>query len=128
MNALVRLFVVGLVAGAVSFSVFAKDKKLEAQAKISKAEAEKIALEKVPGGKIKDSELEEEDGKLIYSFDIKTKGTKDITEVNIDAKTGEIIAVVNETAKDEEREAKEEKEKKHNKKEKDDDDEKDEKK
>ncbi len=127
----VRLFSAAFLAGAICLSVSAKDKKLEAQAKISKSEAQKIALGKVPGGKIKDSELEEENGKLIWSFDIKTKGTKDITEVNIDAQTGEVVAVVTETPKDEEREAKEEKaEKKHKKheKEKDDDDDNDEKK
>ena len=125
-NTLVRTCAVTLLAGAISFSVIAKDhKKLEAEAKITKAEAEKIALEKVPGGKIKEGEIEEENGKLIWSFDIKTKGSKNVTEVNIDANTGEVIAVDVETPKDEKKEAKEEKEeKKHKKgkKEKDDDD------
>ncbi|MDB6024263.1 MAG: peptidase [Verrucomicrobiales bacterium] len=103
----VRLFAVALLAGAVSFSASAKDQKaLEAEAKISKADAEKIALEKVPGGKIKEGGLEEEKGKLIWSFDIATKGSKNITEIAIDAKTGEIIAVDVETPKDEAKEAK----------------------
>src|SRR5437868_3475004 len=47
-------------------------------AKITKKEAKKIALAKVPGGKIKEGELENEKGKLIWSFDIKTPGTKNI--------------------------------------------------
>ena len=72
--------------------------KLQSQAKISRADAERTALTKVPGGKIKDAELEEEGGKLIYSFDIATPGTKDITEVHVDAKTGAIISVEKETA------------------------------
>src|SRR5438128_2746885 len=58
----------------------AKEAKLEAQAKVSKADAEKTALAKVPGGTIKEGELEKEKGKLIWSFDIATPGTKDITE------------------------------------------------
>jgi|SRR5580704_9545023 len=66
-------------------------------AKITKAEAEKIALARVPNGTIKESELEKEKGKLIWSFDIATPGTKNITEVNVDAITGEIVAVDIET-------------------------------
>ena len=64
--------------------------KLEGQAKISKTETETIALEKVPGGTIKEGELEKEKGKLIWSFDIAKANTKDITEVQVDAKTGSI--------------------------------------
>jgi hypothetical protein len=129
---IIQLFAVALVAGALSLSVSAKDqKKLEAQAKITRAEAEKTALEKVPGGTIKEGELEEEKGKLIWSFDIATAGSQDITEVAVDAKTGAVIAVDIETPKDQAKEgkedAKEQKGKKH-KKEKDEDDEKDEKK
>jgi uncharacterized membrane protein YkoI len=115
-----------------------KGTKLEAQAKITKAEAEKIALTKAPGGAIKEGELEEENDKLIWSFDITLPDTKDITEVQVDAKTGEIVAVDKETPADQEKEAKEEakegkekKEKKGEKKgkksDKDDDDEKEEK-
>ena len=83
--------------------------KLQAQAKISRAQAEQTALAKVPGGKIKDGELEEEGGKLIYSFDVATPGTKDITEVHVDAKTGAVISVEKESAADEAKEKKSEK-------------------
>ncbi|PZR77143.1 MAG: peptidase, partial [Chthoniobacterales bacterium] len=44
--------------------------QLQAQAKITKADAEKTALAKVPNGTISASELEKEHGKLIWSFDI----------------------------------------------------------
>ena len=47
--------------------------QLMRQAKISKSVATKTALSKVPGGKIKSSEIERENGKLIYSFDIKRR-------------------------------------------------------
>jgi hypothetical protein len=97
----------------------AKD-KLESKAKVSKADAEKTALAKVPGGKVKEAELEEEDGKLIWSFDIATKGTKDITEVHVDAMTGEVVKSEVESAADEAKEKKEET--KEKKGEKDDDD------
>lgn len=64
------------------------------------------ALAKVPGGKIQSAEIEEEDGKLIYSFDIKVAGKSGIEEVNVDAKTG-VATVEHETPKDEAKEAKE---------------------
>jgi uncharacterized membrane protein YkoI len=83
--------------------------KLEAQAKVSRADAEKTALARVPNGTIKEGEIEKEKGKLIWSFDIATPGTNDITEVNVDAVTGEVVAVKKETPKDEAKEMKGEK-------------------
>lgn len=82
------------------------------EAKISKADAEAIALKRVPNGTIKEAELEKEKGKLIWSFDVATPGTKNITEVNVDAITGEIVAVDVETPEKEAKEAADEKEKK----------------
>ncbi|MDB4916241.1 MAG: PepSY domain protein [Gemmatimonadetes bacterium] len=80
--------------------------QLKAQAKISAADAEKTALALVPGGKVKEHELEKENGKLIWSFDIATKGKSGIDEVQIDAITGaQVGKVVHETAKDEKAEA-----------------------
>ena len=94
--------------------------KLEAQAKITKAEAQKIALDKVPGGTIKEGDIEKEKGKLLWSFDIATPGTKDITEVQVDAMTGAVLDVAKETVADQEKEKKEDSKMKA-KKEKDDD-------
>ena len=82
-----------------------------ADAKVSKEDAQKTALAKVPNGTIKEAELEKENGKLIWSFDVATPGTKDITEVNVDAITGAVIGVHKESAASEAKEAKEEKEK-----------------
>ena len=81
----------------------------ESQARISKSDATKTALTKVPNGTVKEAELEKENGKLIWSFDISTPGTKDITEVNVDAVTGALVGVTVESAKDEAKEAKDEK-------------------
>lgn len=109
------LFVIGLFAFA-STNVAAQEKgekqdpKLAKQAKITMAQARAIAAKKAEG-KIEGEELEKENGKLIYSFDIRNaKGT--ITEVQVDAKTGAIVSV------EEENKAAEQKEKQQDRKEK----------
>ena len=66
-------------------------------AKLSKVDAEKIAITRAPGGTVKESELETEHGVLVWSFDIATPGTADITEVQVDAQTGDVVSVENET-------------------------------
>ena len=84
--------------------------QLKAEAKITEAAAKVTALSKVPGGHVKSSELERENGKLLYSFDIATKGKSGIDEVQVDAITGAQIGnVVHETAKMEKAEARAEK-------------------
>ena len=108
------LLAFGLLAGGVVTPVFAADKKtkqakLEAKAIIPKAEAEKIALAKVKDGTIVQAELEKEHGKLIWSFDIATPGTKDITEVQVNAKTGKVVTVETETPAAQEKEKKKDK-------------------
>jgi len=77
---------------------------LNAQAKISEVEARATALKKVPDGVIEGSELENEHGKLIWSFDIKRVDSKDITEVQVDAKTGAIVSTQVESPADQARE------------------------
>jgi len=79
--------------------------QLRAQAKISQEEAAKTALAKVPSGKIKSAELEKEHCKLIWSFDIAQVGSKNITEVQVDAKTGKIVSTKIETPDKERKEA-----------------------
>lgn len=69
------------------------EKQLLAQAKITRQHAEEIALAAAHGGKIKSSELEREKGHLVWSFDIMKPHTSNITEVLVDAKTGQIVAV-----------------------------------
>ena len=106
--------IAGLVLGCASDQE--KQAQLQAQAKISRADAEKIALTKAPGGIIQEGELEKENGKLVWSFDIATPGSKDITEVQVDAVTGEVVSVAKETPADQEKEKKDkEKEKKEKK-------------
>jgi len=78
---------------------------------ISMQQARKIALARVPHGVIQSAELEKEGGKLIYSFDI--KNDKAITEVNVDAKNGKVVAVQNESPAKEAAEKKAEQKTKH---------------
>ena len=75
------------------------------QAGITRAEAEHIALSQVPDGKISAAELEKEHGRLIWSFDISRPGTKNITELQVDAKSGKIVSTKIETPKDQAKEA-----------------------
>ena len=100
-----KLLVFLIVAFAVS-GIYAADKP-----KISMKKAKAIALRKVPGGKIESAELENEGGKLIYSFDI--KASSGITEVNVDAMNGKVVAVQNESAAKEAAEKKADQKKKH---------------
>lgn len=79
--------------------------KLQAEAKISEADARITALAKVPAGTISSSELEKEHGKLIWSFDIAQADSKNITEVQVDAKTGKIVSTKMETPRHEAKEA-----------------------
>ena len=74
---------------------------LRKEAKIAEADARKTALAAVPGGKVQSHELERENGKLIYSYDIKVAGKSGIEEVNVDAMTGAIVAHEHEDAKKE---------------------------
>jgi len=86
---------------------------LQKEAKISEETARATALSQVPNGTIKSSELERENGKLIYSFDITVPGKTGIDEVNVNAIDGSVVARSHENAKAEKKEkAAEAKEKK----------------
>ena len=117
------LLACGLLATNMSLRALADDKAektdqaaLKTHATVSKGEAKKIALAEVKKrglhhAKIKEAELEQEKGLLVWSFDIATKGTKDITEVQVNAKTAAVVSVKTESASDEAKEKKEGKEK-----------------
>jgi hypothetical protein len=78
-----------------------KQAALAKEAKITMEQAQKAALAK-EAGKIKSKELEKEEGRLIYSFDIKMKDG--LHEVNVDAMTGDVIDDKVESAADEAKE------------------------
>jgi len=79
---------------------------LRKEAKIREEDARKTALAAVPGGKVQSHELERENGRLIYSYDIKVAGKSGVEEVNVNAITGEIVTHEHEDAKAEAKEKK----------------------
>jgi len=101
------LLAAGLLASGPSGCATEKQEQaeLQAQAKISREAAQQTALAKVPGGTVKDGELEKEKGKLIWSFDITMPSSKDIAEVAVDAITGAVVAVDIETPEQQAKEA-----------------------
>lgn len=73
--------------------------KLAKKAKITPEQARKIATDKV-AGTIVEEELEREDGKLVYSIEIRDANQK-IFDVEVDARTGAIVNVEEEFEDDE---------------------------
>lgn len=74
---------------------------LAGQATISKEQAQAVALQKVAGEVIK-SELEDEDGKIVYGFEIRDASGK-VFDVKIDAKTGAFVKASADDGDDEEK-------------------------
>jgi uncharacterized membrane protein YkoI len=99
-----------LVAGAASAAPLRAQKPATAphQARIGRARAEAIALERVPGGKVKSSELEREKGIRVYSFDIEVPGKPGVEEVQVNARNGSVVSVTHESAAKEKAEARRE--------------------
>ncbi len=78
---------------------------LSPHARIERATAEKTALARVPGGRVLEGELEEEHGRLIWSFDIAQGTSANVTEVQVDARSGEVVSLTQETPADQAKEA-----------------------
>jgi uncharacterized membrane protein YkoI len=76
--------------------------ELQAQAKITRDQAQQTVLAQVPNGTIKEGELEK--GQLIWSFDVTTPDSKDTTEVNVDALSGKVVSVDKESPEKEKNE------------------------
>ena len=70
---------------------------LKKMAKISMAAAQKTALAK-QAGTVSKSELEVEDGCLVYSFDIKVAGKSGAQEIMVDAGNGKVLSSKHESA------------------------------
>ena len=81
-----------LVMGTMTFVHYPDLQADEAEARISAQQAKAAALEVAPGT-VKESELENEHGRLIYSFEIARPGEGGITEVNVNAMDGSIGGV-----------------------------------
>jgi hypothetical protein len=78
-----------------------EDSALPGLAKISKPEAEKTALAKIKMSRkeIARSELEIEQGCLVYSFDVRVASKPDIEKIVVDAGTGKILSHKHESRK-----------------------------
>jgi uncharacterized membrane protein YkoI len=89
------LLIPSLLCGFLAGCASEQEKKggLEAKAKISRAEAEKIALSRVPGGTISQETITEELGRLVWAFNITTPETPGNTRLVVDATTGTVVAV-----------------------------------
>jgi uncharacterized membrane protein YkoI len=81
---------------------------LRATAKVGEDSARAIALKVVPGAKVQAVEIEKENGRLIWSLDLKVAGKKGIEEVNVDAMSGKVVAHEHESDAKEAKEAKDE--------------------
>src|SRR3954454_10025662 len=106
MRSVFSLLALLLLAGFVIAQTPAKT--AQPHARISREEATRTALAKVPHGMVKEAELEKEKGRLVWSFDIASAGSKDITEVQVDANTGDVVSVEKESPKAEATEKKKE--------------------
>ena len=72
----------------------------ELHARITQSQAEKAALAKVPGGKVKAAKLARENGQLIWSIDIVTPLTKKVAAVQVDAQSGKVLSKLVQTPGD----------------------------
>ena len=105
-NFVLAVFIAALLTGgslvmakSASQEESANEARLAKQAKITKEQAQEIALKRAPGT-VESGELEREHGKLVYSFDIRNaKGT--IDEVQVSAITGKVVRVEHENKKQE---------------------------
>ncbi len=78
----------------------ATQEELAKLAKVSQADAERTAKAVFKGSSdvdVADSELEAEHGCLIWSFDLKVKGSEGVHEVQIDAGNGKVLSSTHES-------------------------------
>ena len=100
MNSSLKIAVV-VVFFACSRVLAAETKaSLNSPAKITQQAATRIALVEVPNGKLKSSELERENGKLVWTFHITVPGSDNVTEIKVDAKNGALVSSIIETPPD----------------------------
>ncbi|WP_373068050.1 PepSY domain-containing protein [Gemmatimonas sp.] len=108
-GSLIALVVASSTLSAQAVTVKEEKAGMLKLAKVTPSAATATALAKVPGGKVQSAEIEKEDGKLVYSFDIEVAGKSGIDEVLVDATSGAVVSVEHESAEDEAKEAAEDK-------------------
>jgi hypothetical protein len=75
---------------------------LLAQATVRPEAALQTARARVPGGQLREAEIEIKRNRLVYSFEFTVQGQRGSREVNVDARTGEVINVEQEDRDDDE--------------------------
>ena len=73
---------------------------LARQAKVSEDSALKVASARIRGGKVQALELENENGKLIWSWGFTIEGRPGVFECNVNALDGSIVGVEHEMPRD----------------------------
>ncbi len=94
------------IVAALSLASIAVASPKKATAKITKKQAIATVKAKFPNGKISEVELEKEQGKLVWSMDVRVG--KETQEVWVDANSGEITHTEVESAEHEKEEKSEE--------------------
>jgi hypothetical protein len=74
---------------------------LLAQATISDAVARAVALKRFPGGQVVDAEIDQDAGRVVYKYELRIVSERRSVDVDIDAKTGAVVAVAEEDVDDE---------------------------
>jgi hypothetical protein len=87
------ILIVALAAFGISSGVASEKNEAKHSSKITKARAERIALNKVPGGIIRSAELETTRGQRFWAVYIAKPGSKNAKEIRVDATSGQILAV-----------------------------------
>jgi len=60
--------------------------------KITRDEAQHIALKQIPDGSVKSARLKSERGIMFWSVEIARPGTKELAKIHVDEKSGRIIS------------------------------------
>jgi hypothetical protein len=94
------ILVVTLLAFFISSGVASDNQEAKNPSKITKAKAERIALAKMPGGRIRSAELETAHGRHFWSVYLAKPGSKNAKEIRVDAVSGQILAVQTERPED----------------------------
>jgi uncharacterized membrane protein YkoI len=94
------ILLVTLFTFAISSGIASDNNEPKNPSKITKAKAERIALAKMPGGRIRSAELETARGRHFWSVYIAKPGSKNAKEIRVDAISGQILAVQTERPED----------------------------
>ena len=94
------ILIVALSAFGISSGLAGNIDDAKHSGKITKAQAERIALAKMPGGRIHSAELETVRGRRFWSVYIAKPESKNAKEIRVDATSGQILAVQTERPED----------------------------